>query len=249
MSGEYLLEAEVDERLTVSIAGKTMLEPRDRQRPQSGRVRLEAGKPVAFDARYEEDGGLASVPPVLDAARRRPPSHPVVRLYPRRVRTKPTAYEAIDPLGRPRKATVSLGRRGRELRVDGPSMPGLYQVKLPPELRESIATPGTAPLPVVVRGEIAESRIDGAHRRRSGPTAGPHRCDPAAHHRRRAGGALRPRLRPRNHPHRLAIAAILLLLLESALARWVSRSRRAGDDLRVEFGDGAPGVLEKGGGR
>ena len=36
-------------------------------------------------------------------------------------------------------------------------------------------------------------------------------------------------------------------LLESALARWVSRSRRAGDDLRIEFGDTAPVVmLEKG---
>ena len=37
----------------------------------------------------------------------------------------------------------------------------------------------------------------------------------------------------------VAVAALILLLLETALARWVSRSRRAGDDLRVDFGDAA----------
>jgi len=47
----------------------------------------------------------------------------------------------------------------------------------------------------------------------------------------------------------VAIAALLLLLLETALARWVSRSRRAGDDLRVEFGDSSPIAMEKGGWR
>ena len=46
-----------------------------------------------------------------------------------------------------------------------------------------------------------------------------------------------------------AVAAVLLLLLESALARWVSRSRRAGDDLRIEFGEAAPELIEKGGWR
>jgi hypothetical protein len=47
----------------------------------------------------------------------------------------------------------------------------------------------------------------------------------------------------------IAVAALLLLLLETALARWVSRSRRAGDALRIEFGDITPGALEKGGWR
>ena len=47
----------------------------------------------------------------------------------------------------------------------------------------------------------------------------------------------------------VAIAALLLLLLETALARWVSRSRRAGDDLRVEFGDAISISMEKGGWR
>ena len=47
----------------------------------------------------------------------------------------------------------------------------------------------------------------------------------------------------------LAVAAVLLLLLEAALARWVSRSRRAGDDLRIDFGDTAADGFEKGGWR
>ena len=34
----------------------------------------------------------------------------------------------------------------------------------------------------------------------------------------------------------LAVAAFILFLLESFLARWVSRSRRNAEDVRVEFG-------------
>jgi hypothetical protein len=37
----------------------------------------------------------------------------------------------------------------------------------------------------------------------------------------------------------LAVAAFILFLLESALARWVSRSRRTAEDVRVSFGDSA----------
>ena len=47
----------------------------------------------------------------------------------------------------------------------------------------------------------------------------------------------------------VAIAALVLLMLETALARWVSRSRRAGDEVRVDFGDNDPSLLEKGGWR
>ncbi len=35
----------------------------------------------------------------------------------------------------------------------------------------------------------------------------------------------------------LAVAALILFIMESILARWVSRSRRAAEDVRVEFGE------------
>jgi hypothetical protein len=143
--------------------------------------------------------------------------------------------------------TISPGRRGRELRIEGPSVPGLYQVKLSPELRESIA-PGTDPLPVVVRGDIAESRIDsltdedfGQLRARIDVIQPKSTGDVVAVLSGKGFG--------REITRTVAIAALLLLLLETALARWVSRSRRAGDDLRVEFGDSTPLAMEKGGWR
>jgi hypothetical protein len=126
-------------------------------------------------------------------------------------------------------------------------VPGLYQVNLPAEIRESIA-PGTTPLPVVVRGEIEESRIESlndddlAQLRARTDVILPSTTDDIL-------AVLSGRGFGREITRTVAIAALLLLLLETALARWVSRSRRAGDDLRVEFGDSSPITMEKGGWR
>ena len=46
----------------------------------------------------------------------------------------------------------------------------------------------------------------------------------------------------------LAVAAFFLLLLEVALARWISKSRRTAEDVKVEFEEKTgpnPGMLEK----
>ena len=248
ISGDYLIEAEVDNRIAIKIDRKTVLEQRVNLPPQKARVTFKAGKPVAFEAIYEKEGGSATArvfwtPP--GGTRLIIPSSAWVPA----ADDKPTTYDATDPLGNPRKATVSLGRRGRELRLDGPSIPGLYQVKLPPELQESItATPATAPLPLVVRNDIAESRLskmsdaDLAQLRARTDVILPQSvADVLAILSGKGFGHEITRI--------LTVAAVLLLLLESALARWVSRSRRAGDDLRVEFGDTSPVVMKEKGGR
>jgi len=248
ISGDYLLDSEVDEHLTVKIAGKEVLDQRVNQAPQIARVHLEAGKPVAVEALYEQGGnpprarlfwtppgGIRHIIPAtawLPAADKNPPSG-----------------EAVDPAGRTRKAAVLLGRRGRELRIDGPAVPGLYQVTLPAGQREAITgAAGTGPLPVVVRGEIAESRLDGltpadiAQLRKHCDVILPQStADVLAVLSGRGFGREITRL--------VAAAALLLLLLETALARWVSRTRRAGDEVRIEFGDASPVPLERGGWR
>jgi hypothetical protein len=209
-------------------------------------VRLQAGKPASFEASYEEEGGLAHArlfwtPP--GGSRHLIPSTAWIPAGDEDTAT----HEAIDPLGRTRKVTVSPGRRGRELRIDGPSVPGLYQVKLSPELRETIA-PGTDPLPLVVRGDIAESRMESLNeedftqlRARTDVILPKTTEDILAVLSGKGFG--------REITRTVAIAALILLMLETALARWVSRSRRAGDDLRVEFGDSSPIAMEKGGWR
>lgn len=246
VSGEYFFEAEVDDSISIKIAGKTILEARERETPQGGRVHLEAGKPVPFEATYEENYGEAYVrlfwtPP--GGVRQQVPSSAWIPAGDE----KPPVFDAIDPGGRTRKATVSTGRRGRELRIDGPAVPGLYQVNPPADARESIA-PGNGPLPVVVRGDIGESRMEAltaddlAQLRARADVILPTSADDVL-------AVLSGRGFGREITRTVAIAALLLLLLETALARWVSRSRRAGDDLRVEFGDATPIAMEKGGWR
>ena len=163
--------------------------------------------------------------------------------------SKPPVFNTTDPLGRTRKATLQTGRRGRELRIDGPAVPGLYQVDLPSDLHESITgVPGTTPVPVVVRGDIAESRVDALTdddlaqlRARTDVILPQTPADILAVLSGRGFGREITRI--------VAITALLLLVLETALARWVSRSRRAGDDLHIEFGDAGVSPLEKGGWR
>jgi hypothetical protein len=248
VSGEYLVEAEVDDHISVKIGGKTILEQKERQASGGVRVRLEAGKPVPFEALYEESGGLAFVrlfwtPP--GAIRQIIPSSAWVPADD----GKPRSYDATDPNKSPRKASILLGRRGRELRIDGAAVPGLYLVELPPDLRESITgIPGSAPLPVVVRGEIAESRIEPLSdadlaqvRARTDVILPQSTADVLAVLSGRGFG--------REITRTVACAAVLLLMLETALARWVSRSRRAGDEVRIAFGDAPPVTLEKGAAR
>ena len=47
----------------------------------------------------------------------------------------------------------------------------------------------------------------------------------------------------------IALAALAFLVLETALGRWVSRSRRAGEVENIEFGADEPLAFGKGGGR
>ncbi len=247
-SGEYLLDADVDGRIAVKAGGKSVLEQTRDKAKETGRMLLEAGKPVTLEARYEHDWGEAHArlfwtPP--GGVRQIIPSNAWVPASDE----KAASYEAVDPLGHTRKAAVALGRRGRELRIDGPSLPGLYQVNLPPDLHESITgMPGNAPLPVVVRGDIADSRLEPLNdadiaqlRARADVILPQSAADVVAVLSGRGFGHEITRI--------VSLAALVLLLLEGALARWVSRSRRAGDQVRIEFGDAEVSPLEKGGWR
>ncbi|MCF7731185.1 MAG: BatA domain-containing protein [Akkermansiaceae bacterium] len=248
VTGEYQLDAEVDDRLTVLIDGRQVLDQSVQGKDPPGRVKLEAGRPVPVTARYEEDAGEAFVhlfwtPPggvrhLIPSSSWLPGDNgPLATL------------EVTDPFGHPRQGTVTSGRRGRELRIDGAAVPGLYQVKVPPKLGESIAPlAGAGELPVVVRSEIAESRMelilepDLAQLRARIDTLLPESTGDVL-------AVLSGRGFGREITRIVAVAAVLLLLLEAALARWVSRSRRIGDELRVAFAEENPLPAGKGGGR
>lgn len=241
VSGEYRIEAEADDQLIVRIADKTVLEQNEGEKTKPGRIRLEAGKPVAFQANYIENGGLAYArlywtPP--GGVRQPIPSSAWIPNN----GGKTPPFTAIDPQGRTREGVVSNGRRGRELRVDGPSAPGLYQLQPAADLRKTLGE-GEGPLPLVVRSDIGESRLapltedDLAQLRARTDVIQPQSAKDVL-------AVLSGKGFGREITRTVAVAALILLLLETALARWVSRSRRAGDELRVDFGDAA---MEKGG--
>ena len=246
--GEYLIEAEVDDRISVQIAGRAVLAS-DRQNPKNGKVSLTGGTPVPVEIRFEEDAGEAYVrlfwTPPGGVRSLIPPS----AWQPVGEQQTSEPFSAIDPLGQRRSAFVSVGRRGRELRIDGVAAPGLYQVELPAELREEISGLGeNAPLPVVVTRDISESRRE--------PMTGEDLTEMRSHldtleppSTNEVLAVLTGRGYGREITRIVAIAALVLLVLESMLGRWVSKSRRAGEELEIEFGDQGPVSFGKGGGR
>lgn len=249
ITGDYLIEAEADEKLAVKINGKIVLEQSANQEKKSTRIKLEVGKPATVEASFTEDSG-----PAFARLYWTPPGGireiiPSSAWSPVTGENEPQVYGAVDPLGRPRKAVITSGRRGRELRIDGSAIPGLYQVNLPAEVRESVTGDNaTTPVPVAVRGEIAESRIDPLNEddynqlRSRTDVILPNTTDDIM-------AVLSGRGFGREITRTVAVAALVLLILETALARWVSRSRRAGDMVRVDFGDNDASILEKGGWR
>lgn len=246
VSGEYLIDADVDDRVSVKLAGRMILEQKREDATRTARVNLEAGKPVAVEVDFIEEGGQARVrlnwtPPggkrqCIPSSAWMPPAG-----------DKPIEFTALDPTGRTRKASVQPGRRGRDLQIEGPAIPGLYQIQATPALRGML--PGLAadtPIPLVVRAEIGESQADpmtpedhAQLRARTGMVEAKSADDVLA--------VLSGRGLGREITRMVALAALVMLVLEATLARWVSRSRRSGDDLAVTFGEATPDFFGKGG--
>jgi hypothetical protein len=245
--GEYLIEAEVDDEVTMTVGGSNVLSTALHE-PKSGKVSLKAGRSVPVEIRYREEAGDAYVrlfwTPEGGVKSVIPPSAwlPVAE-------TSSESFAALDPLGVTRRASVSSGRRGRELRIEGEAVPGLYRIELPETLRDAIPTLGEVQkLPVVVRRDIDESRIelsteeDLEEIRSRIDTFVPESPDDVL-------ALMSGRGFGREITRMIAIAALILLVLETALGRWVSRSRRTGEVENIDFGTDEPIAFGKGGAR
>ena len=245
--GEYLIEAEVDDEVTMTVGGSKVLSTTLNE-PKSGKVSLKAGRSVPVEIRYREETGDAYVrlfwTPEGGVKSLIPPSAwlPVAE-------TSSESFAVLDPLGETRRASVSSGRRGRELRIEGEAVPGLYRVELPESLRDAIPTLGKVQkLPVVVRRDIDESRIelsteeDLEEIRSRIDTFVPESPDDVL-------AVMSGRGFGREITRMIAIAALIFLVLETALGRWVSKSRRAGEVENIDFGTDEPIAFGKGGAR
>ncbi|BCX50286.1 hypothetical protein HAHE_41940 [Haloferula helveola] len=234
VSGTYVFAVEVDDEFGLKIGDG----PRMRAgvgKNELGRVTLEAGVPVEFKADYREDSGEAYVRLFWTPPGKAEQIVPANVFVPVRDATG-EILKVIDPEGLAREAKVSAGRRGEELAIGGPAVPGIYEV----EVGDIGATwlngwkGGTLPV-AVVRDEV-ESRFESMDKddlevmRSKLVVVEPRSVDDML-------GVLQGKGFGREIWKVVAIAAFVLFLLESMLSRWVSKSRRMAEDVRVEFGD------------
>ncbi len=233
ISGGYFIEAEVDDEVDVKIGDRFSFNAK-RWETKPERITLEAGKPMPISINFKEDGGEAYVRLYWT------PPGDVRQLIPssafQPAKSADAAMKTIDPRGLPRQASIQSGRRGRELSIDGPALPGVYKVSTGTALDGVIPGIQNGTLPVAVIRDAGESRFETMNGedielvRKRIDLLQPKSVDDLL-------GVLQGKGFGREIWKMLAVAAFILFLIESFLARWVSRSRRTAEDVRVEFGE------------
>lgn len=232
-SGNYFIEAEAADSVIVKIGNHFSIQGnRSDKKPE--RLTLEAGKPLTITVNYQDNGGEAWVhlywTPPGDVRQIIPSS----AFQPQK--TDASLLKAIDPRGLPRQATIQAGRRGSELTIAGAALPGVYKVAVGTVLDKVIPGIQDGTLPVVVMRDAGESHFENMNK------------EDIALIRKRVDlllprsaadtlGILQGKGFGREIWKMLAIAAFILFLIESFLARWVSKSRRTAENVRVEFSE------------
>jgi hypothetical protein len=236
VSGEYLFSAEVDDEIELRLGDHSALRA-DYGGEDLGKVTLEAGKAVPFQAKYRERGGEAYVRLFWTPPGGTKQVIPGFAFKPEREDAS-EPMRVMDPLGLPREATLRPARRGKELAIGGSAVPGIYQVTPGDALSDLLSLPEGSTLPVAVIRDPGESHFEprtqedlGVVRKHVDLLQTASVADML--------GVLQGKGFGREIWKLLAIAAFILFLLESALARWVSRSRRMAEDVRVDFGQDA----------
>lgn len=248
VTGEYRFRLEVDDKATLSLNSEEFLKAQGNSNSQA--IKLTAGVPVPIEIEFREEYSDAYI-----RFKWVVPGRDLV-LVPARVLIPVVGDDedaiiaesvAVDPRGASRKVELSIGRRGRLLELEGAAVPGLYQVTVPDQIQKELPEFSDGEVPLVVRRDVRESRLTSFEdddrdlmRKHIDVVEVRTVADLLAILEGKGFGKELWRF--------LAVAAFFLLLLEVALARWISKSRRSAEEVKVEFEDrGGPDAafLEK----
>lgn len=238
VSGKYEFTAKVDDRMEVEINGTRIIKANEHSNT-TGNIDLEEGRAVNIKVTYWEDGGLAFATLSWTPPGGKPSIVPSSVLFPPVEESSGAELvleetEVIDPHGATRNAHLAAGRRGRMLKIDGAAIPGIYQLKIPQAAAESMGGEAGSMIPMVVSRDIAESRLEPLTED-DRALIGKHLDVVNVRNRGDVLAVLSGKGFGEELWRLLAMAAFFLLILEIALARWISKSRRAGEDVSIDF--------------
>lgn len=234
VDGDYVFEAEADDTFALWLDDDRVLEA-DNGTATSKKVTLKAGKKVKVRAEFYEERGEAFVTlrwKEPNGSMELIPASAFISLVGNDDEMVLGESEANDPRGNKRRVQAKQGRRGRALAVEGSALPGEYRVQIPAGFEDQFEDRTNVPL--VVRRSTAESRFEELNEDdRSLIRREIDLIEPTS------GNDLLAVLRGEGFGREiwkiLLLAAVVLFFLEMILARWVSKSRKAGEDVRVDF--------------
>ncbi|MBL9156627.1 MAG: VWA domain-containing protein [Verrucomicrobiales bacterium] len=237
-------QAEVDDHLEIFIDGKSVVQFNQSTRERRFSGKIEENRWYDFRAVYREEGGEAKA--ILKWEADKLPSQIIP---PTRFRTfsgegdetgresSLASFPVKGPDGKPRVAALSSKDGGSVLKLQGQISSGLYQLTVPEDqtpfftdfLRE-----GGREIPFTVKRDPAESRLvrltdsDYAFLANFVTLSKPQTLEELI-------GFLNGNQFGQELWKYLALGAFAFLLLEIVLSRWIARSRRMGEEIKIQF--------------
>lgn len=244
--GTYIFTADIDDYLEIWLDGKRVGEFSNSGRAKKSQVKMEPGRWYDFKAIFREDSGDARV--ILfwqsqSVARQVIPPESF-RIFSGKEEELKTGRESaladfvvVGPDEKPRVAQLSSTGRGSVLSLKGDISTGLYKLQVPEDQTlyfSDFLKKDSLEIPFTVKRNPAESHLtklteaDYAFFGNFVTLAQPQTLEELI-------GFLNGNQFGQELWKYLAIGAFFFLLVEIALSRWISRSRRMGEEIKIKF--------------
>ncbi len=241
-SGRYEISTFADDGVRLWLDGKKIIDDWTigSRRENRARVQLEAGQRHDLRIEYYEQSGSAVMELQWKPPGQRQGLIPAAALSPARptdqLMAEGGAPEVVGPTNQPLPAELQTDAQTVAVRIEQIDQPGIYQLTLPDGMQSNyhglISEQGTIPL--AVGADLAESRLEPLSQVALADVSGLvdlYTVDSADQVVTAAVGGI-----PGQELWRyLAVGALIVLLGESLLARWITASRRTGTAQPVDF--------------